>query len=90
MRHACIEGMSMMGAATRIVPPSRIGKVVLCAHVHPNFKRSMRLIQAETDESYEAMLTRALNNLFREHGVPVVDPVTGAEHHTTQETTPAA
>jgi Antitoxin-like ribbon-helix-helix len=72
------------------IAPSRSGRVQLAAHVHPNFKRSLRLMQAETGETYEALVTRALNNLFREHGVPVIDPVTGAEHHTTQETTTAA
>jgi hypothetical protein len=46
-------------------------------------------VQAATNESFEALMTRALNKVFREHGVPVFDPVTGAEHHT-KETTPTA
>jgi antitoxin-like ribbon-helix-helix protein len=70
--------------------PERIGKIHLGGWVHPDFRRSVRLVQAQTDESFEKMLTRALNILFREHGVPTVDPTTGTERHTTQETTTAA
>jgi hypothetical protein len=61
------------------VAASRVGKVQLTGYFHPNFKRNARLIQAETGENFEELFGRALNNLFREHGVPVVDPTTGAE-----------
>jgi len=70
--------------------PSRVGKILIAGHLHPDFRRSIRLLQAKTDETVEALLSRALNTVFRAHGVPVVDRVTGAEDRTTQETTPAA
>jgi antitoxin-like ribbon-helix-helix protein len=79
-----------MERAKESVPRSRVGKVHLSGYYHPDFKRSIRLVQAETGEKFEEMFERALNILFREHGVPVVDPVTGAERHTTRETTTAA
>jgi antitoxin-like ribbon-helix-helix protein len=69
----------------------RTGKVHLGGWVHPDFRRSVRLVQAQTDESFDRMLERALNKVFREHGVPTVDPVTGAEKlPTIKETNTAA
>jgi hypothetical protein len=74
----------MRGAAsTKNLAPSRVGKVQLSGYFHPDFKRGVRLVQAETGESYEALLARALNGLFREHNVPIVDQATGAEKLTT-------
>jgi hypothetical protein len=73
--------MKAMGERKR--QPSRIGKILIAGYFHRDFRRSIRLLQAETDETLEELLGRALNKVFREHGVPVVDPVTGTEHHTT-------
>jgi hypothetical protein len=83
-----VRAMKATGERTR--QRSRDGKILIAGYFHPDFRRSIRLLQAETDETLEALLTRALNKVFREHGVPVVDRVTGAEDRTTQETTPAA
>ena len=69
---------------------SRDGKVLIAGYFHPAFRRSIRLLQAQTDETVEALLSRALNTVFRAHGVPVVDRVTGAEDRTNQETNTAA
>jgi antitoxin-like ribbon-helix-helix protein len=55
------------------VAPSRVGKVHIGAYLHPDFKRSLRLVQAQTDKSLDALLTQALNELFRRYNVPVVD-----------------
>jgi hypothetical protein len=52
---------------------SRVGKIHLSTYVHPDFKRSLRLVQAQTGESLEQLHARALNNLFRSHNVPVID-----------------
>lgn len=54
-------------------PPSREGKIHIGAYVSPDFKKSLRLVQAETGEDVQTLLTRALNDLFRSHNVPVVD-----------------
>ena len=53
--------------------PSREGKVHIGAYLHPDFKRSLRLVQAQTGEDVQTLVVRALNNLFSAHNVPVVD-----------------
>jgi hypothetical protein len=53
--------------------PSREGKIHIGAYLHPDFKRSLRLVQAQTGEDVQTLIVRALNDLFRSHNVPVVD-----------------
>ncbi len=53
--------------------PSREGKIHIGAYLHPDFKRSLRLVQAQTGEDVQQLVARALNELFRAHNVPVVD-----------------
>jgi hypothetical protein len=53
--------------------PSREGKIHIGASVHPDFKRSLRLVQAQTGEDVQTLVVRALNGLFSSHNVPVVD-----------------
>lgn len=53
--------------------PSREGKVHIGAHLSPDFKRSLRLVQAQTGEDAQTLLARALNDLFRSHNVPVIE-----------------
>lgn len=53
--------------------PSREGKVHIGAYLHPDFKRSLRLVQAQTGEDVQTLVVRALNGLFSSHNVPVVD-----------------
>ncbi|MDE8345932.1 MAG: hypothetical protein POH28_07150 [Acidocella sp.] len=55
--------------------PSREGKIHIGAYLHPDFKRSLRLVQAQTGEDVQTLIVRALNNLFSAHNVPVVDQV---------------
>jgi hypothetical protein len=52
---------------------SREGKIHIGAYLHPDFKRSLRLVQAQTGEDVQTLVVRALNNLFSTHNVPVVD-----------------
>jgi hypothetical protein len=54
-------------------PPSREGKVHIGAYLHPGFKSSLRMVQAQTGKDIQALLAHALNELFRAHNVPVVD-----------------
>ncbi len=54
-------------------PPSRVGKAHIGAYLSPDFKRSLRLVQAQTGEDTQTLIARALNELFRAHNVPVVD-----------------
>ena len=53
--------------------PSREGKIYIGAYLHPDFKRSLRLVQARTGKDIQALIGDALNELFRAHNAPVVD-----------------
>jgi len=53
--------------------PSREGKIHIGAYLHPDFKRSLRLVQAQTGDDVQALIAKALNDLFRAHDVPVID-----------------
>jgi hypothetical protein len=53
--------------------PSRAGKTHIGAYLHPDFKRSLRLVQAQTGEDVQSLIAKALNDLFRAHNVPVID-----------------
>ena len=53
--------------------PSREGKIHIGAYLPADFKRSLRLVQAQTGEDVQTLLTRALNDLFKSHNVPVVE-----------------
>ncbi len=59
--------------ATTYKAPSREGKTHIGAYLHPDFKRSLRLVQAQTGEDVQSLLAKALNDLFRAHNVPVID-----------------
>jgi hypothetical protein len=53
---------------------SRKGKVHIGAYLPDGFRSSVRLVQAQTGEDTQTLLARALNDLFRSHNVPVIDP----------------
>lgn len=53
--------------------PSREGKTHIGAYLHPDFKRSLRLVQAQTGMDIQALIAQALNDLFRAHNVTVID-----------------
>jgi hypothetical protein len=53
--------------------PSREGKIHIGAYLPPDFKTSLRLVQARTGKDIQALLADALNELFRAHNAPVVD-----------------
>jgi hypothetical protein len=57
----------------RAKAPSREGKIHVGAYLHPDFKRSLRMVQAQTGKDIQALLAQALNELFRAHNVPVTD-----------------
>ncbi len=53
--------------------PSRHGKIHIGAYLHPDFKRSLRLVQAQTGDDIQKLIARSLNELFRVHNVPVIE-----------------
>jgi len=54
--------------------PSREGKVHIGAYLPKDFKRSLMMVRAATGEDVQTLVAKALNDLFRAHNVPVVDP----------------
>jgi hypothetical protein len=53
---------------------NRQGKVNVAAWMHPDFKRSMRLVQARRSCTIQDLLEEALNDLFAKYDVPQVFP----------------
>lgn len=53
--------------------PSRTGKTNLTAYLPQDYKRNMRLIQAKTGKSLQALIAEALNDLFTKYDVPTID-----------------
>ena len=53
--------------------PSRTGKTNLTAYLSQDYKRNMRLIQAKTGKSLQALIAEALNDLFTKYDVPTID-----------------
>jgi hypothetical protein len=60
-------------ASTATKVPSREGKIHIGAYLHPDFKTSLRLVQARTGKDIQTLLAGALNELFRAHSAPVID-----------------
>lgn len=42
------------------------------AYLDPGFRRSLRMVQAQTDKDIQELLAEALNDLFRKYNVSVV------------------
>ncbi len=59
-------------APTSYVAPSREGKVNITAYLVPDYKASLRLIQARTGKSLQTLISEALNDLFTKYDVPTV------------------
>ncbi len=51
---------------------NRQGKINLAAWLHPDFKASMRLVQARRPGSIQELMEEALNDLFAKYDVPQV------------------
>ncbi len=54
-------------------PKSREGKAHIGAYLDPDFRKSIRMVQAQTDRDMQELISEALNDLFRKYNVPVVD-----------------
>jgi hypothetical protein len=52
---------------------SRAGKIHVGAYLPAGFRTSLLLTQAKTGRNTQELIATALNELFRAHGVPVVD-----------------
>ena len=61
------------GNAQGYMAPSREGKTNITAYLSPDYKASLRLIQAKSGASLQALIAESLNDLFRKYDVPTVD-----------------
>jgi hypothetical protein len=52
------------GGATTYKAPSREGKTHIGAYLHPDFKRSLRLVQAQTGEDVQSLMQRLSTTCF--------------------------
>ena len=60
-------------AATTYKAPSRAGKTNITAYLSPDYKASLRLIQARRNVSIQDLMAEALNDLFAKYNVPTID-----------------
>lgn len=54
------------------VQANRVGKVNIAAWMDPDFKASIRLVQARRGGNLQELLAEALNDLFAKYDVPQV------------------
>lgn len=53
--------------------PSRAGKTNVTAYLSEDYKRNLRLIQAQAGRSLQTLIAEALNDLFAKYDVPTID-----------------
>jgi hypothetical protein len=66
------EASAGAGTATHYKAPSREGKVNITAYLSPDYKRNLRLIQARTGKSLQAIIAESLNDTFQKYDVPTI------------------
>jgi len=69
---AAVPAESSTGTATHYKAPSREGKVNITAYLSPDYKRNLRLIQARTGKSLQAIIAESLNDTFQKYDVPTI------------------
>jgi hypothetical protein len=53
--------------------PAR-NRVHLGAYLHPDFKKGILMLRVATGEDFQTLLARMLNEQFRLHGLPIINP----------------
>lgn len=59
-------------APTPVARPDRVGRVAIPFWATAAARRQLRMLAAERDTTQQALLTEALNDLFRNHGKPPI------------------
>jgi hypothetical protein len=54
------------------VPPVRVGKRQIAGFFLPEVGKQLRVMAAENTTTVQALLTEALNDLYRKHGRPPI------------------
>jgi hypothetical protein len=63
----------MAGPDRKEATNGREGKAHIGAYLDPAYRKSLRMVQAQTDRDFHQLLSEALNDLFRKYNVPVMD-----------------
>jgi Antitoxin-like ribbon-helix-helix len=66
------EGTETTARAGSYKAPSRENKTPITAYLSPDYKTSLRLIQARGNHTIQALIAEALNDLFAKYKVPTV------------------
>ena len=61
---AAVVPQQQDAAPPRYFAPSRQGKTLVAAHLPPQYKRTLKMLSAQTDKSQEMLLKQALEMLF--------------------------
>ena len=56
--------------AWKAVPPSRRGKKALTGYFDPSALKQLRVLAASEDMTMQALMTEAINDLFKKYGKP--------------------
>jgi hypothetical protein len=67
------EQTETTGRAGSYKAPSREKTAFIGVHLSPDYKASLRLIQARENRSFQALIGEALNDLFAKYNVPTVN-----------------
>ena len=51
-------------SASKIVPPSRVGRVLIGGHFAPEVQTALKIVAAEERTSIQALLTEGINAVF--------------------------
>ena len=52
------------------LPPSRQGKKALTGYFHPEVIRQLKMMAAAEDKTMQALMSEAINELFKKYGKP--------------------
>ena len=53
-------------------PPSRAGKVQVCAHINKKAHRQLQILKVESEKSIEQLMIEGLNAVFTLHDKPPI------------------
>lgn len=58
--------------ATRVVPPSRVGRVLIGGHFAPEVQRALKILAAEERTTVQALLMEGINAVFARRHKPQI------------------
>lgn len=61
-----------VGQATAVNRPDRVGKKQMIFHMPEAAKKQLAMLAIEAETTQQALLSEALNDLFKKHGKPPI------------------